>query len=248
MRWPPLVLACERWLFCDRGGTAVGASFFLTFAFAFPSQRLHLAAPIGLEEKPRDVLGVDASKSLVADEAELPGANKTHVAEWHNSLSGDVKAERLQKLILPSNEYRPEDDPARTLRWCDACGRRAEKAQVSQTCPRTFCLALSRRPNTHTSMHCTTGRRPVHRLRAHPRTRPINILFGRWLCFSGAPVGHATNSPPPPAPQPPPPPPPTRSWSLFTSGPTRIAAAAAACSTRTNIFQTALGSRYVMNP
>ena len=69
--------------------------------------------------------------------------------------------------------------------------------------PLTFCLALSRRPNIHTSMHCTTGHLPVHRLRAHPRTRPINILPGRWLCFCGAPVGHATNSP---STRPPPPP------------------------------------------
>ena len=118
-------------MFCDRGGTAVGAGFFLTFSFAFPSQRLHLSSPTGLEEKPSEVLAVGASKSFVADETELPGALRKDVVNWQNGLSGEVKAERLQKLILPSSEYRPEEDLARTKRPCAACGRTAEKPQVS---------------------------------------------------------------------------------------------------------------------
>ena len=126
-------------------GTAVGAGFFLTFAFVFPAQRLHCDAPPGPGEKPSDVL-VDAAKSLVPDETELPGAGKRDVEAWQNGLSSELMAERLKKLLLDSNEYRSAEDPLRTLRSCAACGRTAQKPQVSHTCSPIFCLALSHLP------------------------------------------------------------------------------------------------------
>ena len=107
----------------------------------FPSQRLHLAVPTDPEEKPSKVLAHDASKSLLPDEIELPGADKDAVLELQRGLTSDER----KKLLIPSNIYRAEDDLTRTKRSCDACGRTAEKPQVSHTCP-TYFLSRSLPP------------------------------------------------------------------------------------------------------
>ena len=111
----------------------------------FPVQRLHCLAPPGSGQKPSDVL-VDATKSLVPDEADLPGADKTEINAWQSGLSRDLLAVELKKLQLDSNESSSAEDRLRTLRSCDACGRTAQKPQVSHTCSPIFCLALSHLP------------------------------------------------------------------------------------------------------